>query len=167
MKTSYTFLVWILLICFFTGLLGMHLIKGIVEPMTDALTSTKNLMANNINISADLGGRVSALGEQQPPAPQAGPHVVVGMDSVISSVYQPIQVTCTIQDCDAADDLKKQGYNLASNNYFNDGFRECDSNVCSKIRELNKTMTPLDPSGGHFRDDKGNIYDFKGNLVNT
>lgn len=133
----------------------------------DVLDSTKNYLANNVNISTNLADQIATLGSQQPSMDkqQNLQFAVVSEDSVINSVYKPIQVTCTIQDCSMVDDLKAQGVNIASENYFNDGFRECDTNKCNKLRELHKTMTQMDASGAYFKDDKGTVYDFLGNII--
>lgn len=167
MKCSCHFLILVLLITVFVVLIIHYLVYGFHEGM-DVLESNKNYLTNNISTTQDLAGRIETLKDQQPPTAQPGlPMAVVTMDSVMSDVYKPIQVTCTIQDCSMVDSVMKQGVNVSAGNYFNDGYRDCDANKCSKLQELHQTMTQMDPSGAYFKDDKGSVYDFLGNMVNA
>lgn len=165
MKCEYTSIILALLITLFVCMILYHIVYSTMEGM-DALDSAKNYLANNISVSSNLADRISTLKDQQPPSPTlSSPMAVVTMDSVMKDVYKPIQVNCTIQDCSMADNLMKQGVNIAADNYFNDGFRNCNANKCNQIRTLWKTMTPMDSSGAYFKDDKGLVYDFLGNPV--
>jgi hypothetical protein len=84
-------------------------------------------------------------------------------DSVMKKIYQPLQVKCTKKDCDYAQSVMDNSFNLdPSLNYFDDGWRECNADICSTINRLSSTMKQIDASGGYFKDTSGNIYNYLG-----
>ena len=84
-------------------------------------------------------------------------------ESVMKKIYQPLQVKCTKNDCDFAQSARDNSINLdPSLNYFNDGWRECNADICSTIYRLTSTMTQIDASGGYFKDTSGNIFNYLG-----
>ena len=84
-------------------------------------------------------------------------------DSVMKKIYHPLQVKCTKNDCDFAKSAKENSIYLdPSTNYFDDGWRECNADICSTIYRLSSTMKQIDASGGYFKDTSGNIYNYLG-----
>ena len=88
--------------------------------------------------------------------------------SSLMDKYRPIQVKCTKSDCDFAQAAMDNNIYLdPSKNYFNDGFRNCNADICSTIYRQTSTMTQIDASGGYFKDNSGNYYDYLGNSAFT
>ena len=84
-------------------------------------------------------------------------------DSIMKKIYHPFQVKCTKRDCDFAQRAKDNSINLdPSTNYFDDGWRECNADICNTIHRLSSTMTQIDASGGYFKDTSGNIFNYLG-----
>jgi hypothetical protein len=147
-----------IIIVFFTILIGRQICFIDIEGMKGDLASSQNNIQNSISSHSELLNKVSDMKDKQP--------ATLSQEDIANRAsYQPIQVTCTIQDCSMAQLSISQGMNLATDNYFNDGKRDCNQDICNKIQTAWQTLTPVDAQGSQFMDNDGNLYDFLGNKI--